>query len=143
MFAAGAGDEADQRHRAASHRCTEQQLRQNRQELPGQGQNSLTNLHVTLQSINFKSLAATVLILIYGVFQSAAPHQWRAEDGRLIEMDTQHTIRARELKELYNNTNLSAVSQEERLQVLMTLKHTVKVPHTLTHTLKILHHKEK
>nr|XP_029133386.1 IQ and ubiquitin-like domain-containing protein [Labrus bergylta] len=58
--------------------------------------------------------------------KSAAPHQWRAADGRLIEMDTQHTIRARELKELYNNTNLSAVNKEERLHVLMTLKHTVK-----------------
>ncbi|XP_038562649.1 IQ and ubiquitin-like domain-containing protein [Micropterus salmoides] len=58
--------------------------------------------------------------------KSAAPHQWRAADGRLIEMDSQHTIRARELRDLYNNVSLSSVSQEQRLHVLMTLKHTVK-----------------
>ncbi|XP_042266720.1 IQ and ubiquitin-like domain-containing protein isoform X1 [Thunnus maccoyii] len=57
--------------------------------------------------------------------KSAAPHQWRAADGRLIQMDSQHTIRARELRDLYNNISLSAVGQEQRLQVLMTLKHTV------------------
>ncbi|XP_031135596.1 IQ and ubiquitin-like domain-containing protein [Sander lucioperca] len=56
--------------------------------------------------------------------KSAAPHQWRAADGRLIEMDSPHTIRARELRDLYNS--LSTVSQEQRLHVLMTLKHTVK-----------------
>ncbi|XP_019935100.2 IQ motif and ubiquitin-like domain-containing protein [Paralichthys olivaceus] len=58
--------------------------------------------------------------------KSAAPHQWRAADGRLIEMDSQHTIRARELQDLYNNVTQPAVSQEQRLHVLMTLKHTVK-----------------
>ncbi|XP_044050149.1 IQ and ubiquitin-like domain-containing protein isoform X2 [Siniperca chuatsi] len=58
--------------------------------------------------------------------KSAAPHQWRAADGRLIKMDSQHTVRARELRDLYNNINLSTVSQEQRLHVLMTLKHTVK-----------------
>ncbi|CAJ1056035.1 IQ and ubiquitin-like domain-containing protein [Xyrichtys novacula] len=57
--------------------------------------------------------------------KSSAPHQWRAADGRLIEMDTPHTIRARELKELYNNIHLNTVSREQRLHVLMTLKHTV------------------
>ncbi|KAE8296671.1 IQ and ubiquitin-like domain-containing protein [Larimichthys crocea] len=36
----------------------------------------------------------------------AAPHQWRAADGRLIEMDSPHTIRARELRDLYSNINL-------------------------------------
>ncbi|KAF1386387.1 hypothetical protein PFLUV_G00094300 [Perca fluviatilis] len=58
--------------------------------------------------------------------KSAAPHQWRAADGRLIEMDSPHTIRARELRDLYNSISLSTVSQEQRLHVLMTLKHTVK-----------------
>ncbi|XP_070763055.1 IQ motif and ubiquitin-like domain-containing protein [Enoplosus armatus] len=56
----------------------------------------------------------------------AAPRRWRAVDGRLIEMDSQHTIRARELRDLYNNINMSSVNQEQRLHVLMTLKHTVK-----------------
>ncbi|XP_059190427.1 IQ and ubiquitin-like domain-containing protein [Centropristis striata] len=58
--------------------------------------------------------------------KSAAPHQWRAADGGLIEMDSPHTIRARELRDLYNNVSLSSVSREHRLHILMTLKHTVK-----------------
>ncbi|GLD61737.1 IQ and ubiquitin-like domain-containing protein [Lates japonicus] len=55
-----------------------------------------------------------------------APHQWRAADGRLIEMDTQHTIRARELRDLYAGVNELTAAEEQRLHVLMTLKHTVK-----------------
>ncbi|KAI3371743.1 hypothetical protein L3Q82_023600 [Scortum barcoo] len=47
--------------------------------------------------------------------KSAAPHRWRAADGRLIEKDSEHTIRARELRDLYNNVNLSADSRERRL----------------------------
>ncbi|XP_069018751.1 IQ motif and ubiquitin-like domain-containing protein [Embiotoca jacksoni] len=58
--------------------------------------------------------------------KAAAPHQWRAADGRLIEMDSPHTIRARELRDLYNNIGPSDSSHEERLHVLMTLKHTVR-----------------
>ncbi|KAG7219659.1 hypothetical protein INR49_018935 [Caranx melampygus] len=59
------------------------------------------------------------------VFQSAAPLRWRAADGRLLQMDTEDTIRARELRDLYNDVSLPEVSQEQRLHVLMTLKHTV------------------
>ncbi|XP_072241428.1 IQ motif and ubiquitin-like domain-containing protein [Leuresthes tenuis] len=58
--------------------------------------------------------------------KTAAPHQWRAADGRLIEMDTQHTIRAREHRDLYNNISLSTPGKEQRIHFLMTLKHTVK-----------------
>ncbi|KAK5901644.1 hypothetical protein CesoFtcFv8_006988 [Champsocephalus esox] len=56
--------------------------------------------------------------------KSAAPRQWRAADGRLMEMDSEHTVRAAELRELYNN--LSSESQEQRLEHLLTLRHTVK-----------------
>ncbi|XP_033941493.1 IQ motif and ubiquitin-like domain-containing protein isoform X2 [Pseudochaenichthys georgianus] len=56
--------------------------------------------------------------------KSAAPRQWRAADGRLIEMDSEHTVRAAELRELYNN--LSSESQEQRPEHLLTLRHTVK-----------------
>ncbi|KAG7234550.1 hypothetical protein INR49_004485 [Caranx melampygus] len=59
------------------------------------------------------------------VFQSAAPLRWRAADGRLLQMDTEDTIRARELRDLYNDVSQPEVSQEQRLHVLMTLKHTV------------------
>ncbi|KAG8012394.1 IQ and ubiquitin-like domain-containing protein [Nibea albiflora] len=55
----------------------------------------------------------------------AAPHRWRGADGRLIEMDSQHTIRARELQDLYNNINLFTVSREARRDALTALKHTV------------------
>uniref|UniRef100_A0A3Q3T0K2 IQ motif and ubiquitin domain containing n=1 Tax=Mastacembelus armatus TaxID=205130 RepID=A0A3Q3T0K2_9TELE len=58
--------------------------------------------------------------------KSAAPHRWQAADGRLIEMDSQHTLRARELRDLYNSVNQTTSNQDQRLLVLMTLKHTVK-----------------
>ncbi|KAM8860991.1 IQ motif and ubiquitin-like domain-containing protein isoform 1-T1 [Synchiropus picturatus] len=57
--------------------------------------------------------------------KAAAPYQWRAADGRYIEMDTPNTIRARELRDLYGNITLSDVSKEQRLLDLMTLKSTV------------------
>uniref|UniRef100_A0A3Q3XLE0 IQ motif and ubiquitin-like domain-containing protein n=1 Tax=Mola mola TaxID=94237 RepID=A0A3Q3XLE0_MOLML len=55
----------------------------------------------------------------------AAPRRWRAADGRMIEMDSQETIRARELRDLYASVNHVAASCEQRLIDLMTLKHTV------------------
>jgi len=42
-------------------------------------------------------------------------------------MDTQYTIRAREMKEIYNSINMKFLTQDERLDILLTLKHTVKV----------------
>ncbi|KAJ7997673.1 hypothetical protein DPEC_G00214580 [Dallia pectoralis] len=56
----------------------------------------------------------------------ASPKRWRAFDGKMTQMDTQNTIRAKELKDLYTSINLQYFSQEERLDVLLTLKHTVK-----------------
>ncbi|KAL6106221.1 iqub [Pungitius sinensis] len=58
--------------------------------------------------------------------KSAAPRRWRAADGRMVEMDSEHTIRARELRDLYKDISCSSVSREQRLHVLLTLKHTVK-----------------
>ncbi|XP_019737359.1 IQ and ubiquitin-like domain-containing protein [Hippocampus comes] len=57
--------------------------------------------------------------------KSSTPHQWRAADGRLIEMDTPDTIRARELGDLYDCVAMSPVSQEQRLDILLCLKQTV------------------
>ncbi|XP_065795196.1 IQ motif and ubiquitin-like domain-containing protein isoform X2 [Muntiacus reevesi] len=56
----------------------------------------------------------------------SAPKTWRRFDGKIIELDTQFTIRARELQNIYNCIMLKNVSQDERLDVLLTLKHTVK-----------------
>ncbi|KAF5907521.1 IQ and ubiquitin-like domain-containing protein isoform X1, partial [Clarias magur] len=56
----------------------------------------------------------------------AAPKRWQASDGTMTQMDTLHTIRARELRDLYCSLTLGYLSKEERLDVLLTLKHTVK-----------------
>ncbi|KAK2842772.1 hypothetical protein Q5P01_012972 [Channa striata] len=57
--------------------------------------------------------------------KSAAPNRWRTTDGRLIEMDRPHTIRARELRDLYSSVNMSTASRDERVPILETLKRTV------------------
>jgi len=44
-----------------------------------------------------------------------------------MEMMTPYSIRAEELKEIYNSINMKYLTQDERLDVLLTLKHTVKV----------------
>ncbi|XP_047417415.1 IQ and ubiquitin-like domain-containing protein [Sciurus carolinensis] len=56
----------------------------------------------------------------------SAPKTWRRADGKTIEMDTQFTIRARELQNIYKCIILKTLSQDERLDILLTLKHTVK-----------------
>ncbi|XP_015443757.1 IQ and ubiquitin-like domain-containing protein isoform X2 [Pteropus alecto] len=56
----------------------------------------------------------------------SAPKIWRRFDGKIVEMDTQFTIRARELQNIYKCIMLKNISQDERLDVLLTLKHTVK-----------------
>ena len=44
-----------------------------------------------------------------------------------MEMMTPYSIRAEELREIYNSINMKYLTQDERLDVLLTLKHTVKV----------------
>ncbi|CAI5785353.1 and ubiquitin-like domain-containing [Podarcis lilfordi] len=56
----------------------------------------------------------------------AAPKKWKAFDGKVTEMDTQFTLRARELLEIYRSISMKDLPQDERLDVLLTLKHTVK-----------------
>ncbi|XP_072529817.1 IQ motif and ubiquitin-like domain-containing protein [Salminus brasiliensis] len=56
----------------------------------------------------------------------AAPKTWQAFDGMMTQMDTPQSIRAKELRDLYNSINLNYLSQDERLDILLTLKHTVK-----------------
>ena len=59
--------------------------------------------------------------------QAAAPKKWKGQDGKTTEMDTPYTIRAKELRDIYNSINMKYLTQDERLDVLLTLKHTVKV----------------
>ncbi|XP_056429757.1 IQ and ubiquitin-like domain-containing protein isoform X1 [Hyla sarda] len=54
------------------------------------------------------------------------PKRWKAFDGKTTEMDTQYTIRARELHNIYNSINTKYFTRDERLDALLTLKHTVK-----------------
>ena len=57
-------------------------------------------------------------------------------------MDTPFTLRAQQLRDLYNSVTLDGLNRDERLDVLLTLKCTVKVRialslshvHTHTHT---------
>ncbi|XP_002734642.2 IQ motif and ubiquitin-like domain-containing protein [Saccoglossus kowalevskii] len=56
----------------------------------------------------------------------ASPKKWKAYDGKTTEMDTAFTIRARELKDIHSSINMKYLTQDERLDVLLTLKHTVK-----------------
>lgn len=60
-------------------------------------------------------------------FQCAEPKRWKAFDGRTTEMDTQFTLRARELLGIYRSISMKDLPQDERLDVLLALKHTVKV----------------
>ncbi|XP_063783249.1 IQ and ubiquitin-like domain-containing protein isoform X2 [Pseudophryne corroboree] len=54
------------------------------------------------------------------------PKKWKAFDGKTTEMDTQFTIRARELRDIYTSINTKSFTNDERLDALLTLKHTVK-----------------
>ena len=55
------------------------------------------------------------------------PITWKSKDGSKTEIDTPYNIRAKELKDIYNSLNMDYLTQDERLDVLLTLKHTVKV----------------
>ncbi|XP_067292263.1 IQ motif and ubiquitin-like domain-containing protein [Pseudorasbora parva] len=58
--------------------------------------------------------------------KSAAPKRWRAFDGKVTKMDTQFTIRGKEMRDLYSSVTQAQFTKDERLDVLLTLKHTVK-----------------
>ncbi|XP_043824396.1 IQ and ubiquitin-like domain-containing protein [Dromiciops gliroides] len=56
----------------------------------------------------------------------SAPKKWISFDNNETLMDTQYTIRARELQDIYNCIIIKNICDDERLDVLLTLKHTVK-----------------
>ncbi|NWH60570.1 IQUB protein, partial [Geococcyx californianus] len=55
----------------------------------------------------------------------AEPKRWRAYDGKITEMDTPYTLRARELFEIYCSISRNGIPKNERIDVLLTLKCTV------------------
>ncbi|KAJ3184315.1 hypothetical protein HDU87_005163 [Geranomyces variabilis] len=52
--------------------------------------------------------------------------KWRVAKLGTVQVDTPNTIRARELKDLYHALNVPLVSVDERLQILLHVKYTVK-----------------
>ncbi|KAM8980331.1 IQ and ubiquitin-like domain-containing protein [Sarcophilus harrisii] len=56
----------------------------------------------------------------------SAPKKWISSNNTETVMDTQYTIRARELQDIYNCIIIKNICDDERLDVLLTLKHTVK-----------------
>ncbi|XP_062457638.1 IQ and ubiquitin-like domain-containing protein isoform X2 [Rhea pennata] len=56
----------------------------------------------------------------------AQPKSWKAFDGKITEMDTQYTLRARELLEIYRSISMKEIPKDERIDVLLTLRCTVK-----------------
>ncbi|PWA30391.1 hypothetical protein CCH79_00017678 [Gambusia affinis] len=57
--------------------------------------------------------------------KAAAPHQWRSATGLLFEMDSVPDIRARALKEIYDDISKFPVDQQERQNFLEKLRNTV------------------
>ncbi|XP_006122704.2 IQ motif and ubiquitin-like domain-containing protein isoform X1 [Pelodiscus sinensis] len=64
--------------------------------------------------------------ILFFLDKCAEPKRWKAYDGKITEMDTQFTLRARELLEIYRSISMKDLPKDERLDVLLTLKHTVK-----------------
>lgn len=64
----------------------------------------------------------------YNNVQMGSPKKWPALKGtKLILVDTPNTVRAKELCDLYNALNIPLLSIDERLQILLHVKYTVKV----------------
>ena len=63
--------------------------------------------------------------------QTAAPKRWIAYDGNVTEMATPYTLRAAQLRDLYHSLTTPGMTSDERLDILLTLKCTVKVHCTL------------
>ncbi|XP_005039331.1 PREDICTED: IQ and ubiquitin-like domain-containing protein isoform X1 [Ficedula albicollis] len=56
----------------------------------------------------------------------AQPRRWKAFDGKITEMDTQNTLRGKELLEIYRSLTKEDIPKDERTSVLLTVKYTVK-----------------
>ena len=81
---------------------------------------------------DYKNLRRKTSALEYPTYfiscsQTAAPKNWIAFDGGVTKMDTPYTLRAAQLRDLYNSVTETDLSRDERLDVLLTLKATVRV----------------
>ncbi|KAL8620604.1 hypothetical protein ACOMHN_017885 [Nucella lapillus] len=57
--------------------------------------------------------------------KTSAPKKWRGFKDEMTEMVTPYTLRAKELRDIYNTLNMKYLSPDERLDILLTLKYTV------------------
>ncbi|CAH8590618.1 unnamed protein product [Schistosoma rodhaini] len=58
--------------------------------------------------------------------KASAPHRWISSiDGRITEVATAETIRAKELLDIHESLGLENLTHNERLDILLTLKQTV------------------
>ncbi|NXV87225.1 IQUB protein, partial [Calonectris borealis] len=64
--------------------------------------------------------------ILHFLDKCAQPKRWKAYDGKITEMDTQDTLRARELFEIYRSISMNDIPKDERIDVLLTLRRTVK-----------------
>ncbi|XP_005519284.1 PREDICTED: IQ and ubiquitin-like domain-containing protein [Pseudopodoces humilis] len=64
--------------------------------------------------------------IMHLLVKCAQPRRWKAFDGKITEMDTQSTLRGKELLEIYRSINTKDIPKDERISVLLTLKCTVK-----------------
>ncbi|XP_009698666.1 PREDICTED: IQ and ubiquitin-like domain-containing protein, partial [Cariama cristata] len=64
--------------------------------------------------------------ILHFLDKCAQPKRWKAYDGKITEMDTQYTLRARELSEIYSSISMNDIPKDERIDVLLTLRRTVK-----------------
>jgi hypothetical protein len=56
----------------------------------------------------------------------SAPKKWVGRKNEVVLVDTPNIIRARELRDLYNALNYPLLTVDERLQILLHVKFTVK-----------------
>ncbi len=93
-------------------------------------ENREKQIQLLLQKVSFSQARKSYgspKMKIFILSKMASPKKWTYIDGSTTEVDTPYNIRARELKDIYNSLNMKYLTQDERLDVLLTLKHTIKV----------------
>ena len=88
-----------------------------------------SNEHASAKVITREAGVLCGTQFVDAVFASVDPDVkviWQMSDGDVAEVHTPFTTRAKELRELFNGLNLGMLSTDERLDVLLHVKWTVK-----------------
>ena len=78
-------------------------------------------------SVHMHDCVYISLFLIVQLYRHSSPKRWTAFDGLMTTMDTPYTLRATHLKDLYETITMKILAKDERLDILLTLKATVRV----------------